>query len=772
LIRLAISSGRGAAIGLALTALAVATGTAILLFALSFPSALDDRAQRSAWRSNILLSDNGTADGATLLMYTANDAYQGEPVVRVLLAPLVGEAPVPPGIDRLPGPGEAFVSPALAARIAAVPADQLGDRFGTVVGTIDDKALRSPQEMVAIIGETPSTITKLGASPIQAFATHPPTPVIDSGVLLLIIFAVVGALAPVVVFVSTATQLSAARREQRLAALRLVGATSLQVTQLAAIEAFLATIAGVAGGILLFIVTRPLVALIPLDEATWFPSSITPPIVPAIALLATIPVVGVVAAVVALRRVVVNPLGVQRRQTPPMPGLARAIPLLISLAVLVGTLLIWRILKTQRIQVSDSGGNLIAVLVGAAFGGVVFGIVLVGPWLTALVGRALRWIPAGASTLLASRRLTDDPRGSFGSIAGVIMAVFVASVFFSLQSYAGTPAFDSTGQTYGNVGRLHGDQVFAELPWGEGPSYAGLSSQLRALPGVTRVLGVTTGELFINGSPAISWVVSCADLAHQFDLRSDVCPAGRGLVSTSTEPLTGETIAFTPDRGDRRPIQVAVTAADLGNLGAVDGPVRNLLPSFIIDPALLVGAGAGAAAPPNHLYVDTDGSSATAERIRTLLMGEAPTAYVQLATESRASMGALEEFGRVVGLGLIGSLILAGCSLAVAVTTGILDRRRQFALLRSAGMPVSRLRTLVLLQAGAPLVAVALFSAVLGIGVAQAVLRLAGGSRPVPMPDGSLVIILGVSLLGALGVVALMLPPLERLTRPDSVRME
>ena len=310
-IRLATSGGRGAAIGLALTALAVATGTAILLFALSFPSALDDRAQRSAWRSNILLSDNGNADGATLLMYTANDAYQGEPVVRVLLAPLVGEAPVPPGIDRLPAPGEAFVSPALAARIAAVPADQLGDRFGTVVGTIDDKALRSPQEMVAIIGETPSTLTKLGASPIQAFATHPPTPVIDPGVLLLIIFAVVGALAPVVVFVSTATQLSAARREQRLAALRLVGATSLQVTQLAAIEAFLATIAGVAGGIFLFIVTRPLVALIPLDEATWFPSSITPPIVPAIAMLATIPVVGVVAAVVALRRVVVNPLGVQ-----------------------------------------------------------------------------------------------------------------------------------------------------------------------------------------------------------------------------------------------------------------------------------------------------------------------------------------------------------------------------------------------------------------------------------------------------------------------------
>ena len=130
-----------------------------------------------------------------------------------------------------------------------------------------------------------------------------------------------------------------------------------------------------------------------------------------------------------------------------------------------------------------------------------------------------------------------------------------------------------------------------------------------------------------------------------------------------------------------------------------------------------------------------------------------------------------EEFGRVVGLGLIGTLVLAGCSLAVAVTTSVLERRRQFALLRSAGMPVSRLRALVLLQAGAPLLAVAAFSAVLGIAVAQLILRLATVDA-VPWPDPSLALILGASLIGALAVVALMLPPLERLTRPETARAE
>ena len=68
---------------------------------------------------------------------------------------------------------------------------------------------------------------------------------------VLVILALVGALAPVAVFVASATRLSAARREQRLAALRLAGATPAQVTRLAAVEALVATIPGALGGVML-----------------------------------------------------------------------------------------------------------------------------------------------------------------------------------------------------------------------------------------------------------------------------------------------------------------------------------------------------------------------------------------------------------------------------------------------------------------------------------------------------------------------------------------
>ena len=86
-------------------------------------------------------------------------------------------------------------------------------------------------------------------------------------------------------------------------------------------------------------------------------------------------------------------------------------------------------------------------------------------------------------------------------------------------------------------------------------------------------------------------------------------------------------------------------------------------------------------------------------------------------------------------------------------------------------MPVSRLRVLVLLQAGVPLLAVATFSALLGIAVAKVILQLAT-SDAVPWPAPSLALILGASMVGALVVVAMTLPPLERLTRPETARAE
>lgn len=756
-LRLAVSGGRGSIASLGLTAVAVALGTAILLFALSFGPALQDRTNRAAWRAPDGRAPSSETPTTGLLMQVIGDRYRDEPLIRVHVGAL-GTAPVPPGIPRVPRPGEAFVSPALAARIASVPTDELGDRIGNVVGTIADVALRSPQELVAIVGTDPTVLQANGAVAADGFRATPTAVELPPIVILMIILAVAGALAPVAVFVATATRLSAARREHRLAALRLVGATPRQVTVLAVIEALVPTVVGAIAGIALFLLVRPLVALLPLDEATWFPYAIEPPIIQAFALILAVPVVGAVAAAVSLRRLVVTPLGVKQRVTPPPPRALRLIPLAVSVAVLLGTLGMFRSSTVQS--------TALLAIVGLAFGGIIGGIALAGPWLTALVGRVLHRWPAGASTLLAARRLTDDPRASFGSIAGVIMAVFVASVFFTFVGYArgqsGPSDRDSSGLV--NVG----------LPSYHTPDGVAVAARLGAAPGVQTVMAVAEAELFVKGSPIFAWVVRCQQVVDTEQLQGATCG------TTPVHQLYGEeilpgTYQLAPEReapdGRRASVKMRIRAGDVEYL--VTDRVRTFqgapVPNILIEPSAL-GEDA-ARIPVSALVVTTDGSPGAVDRVRTAVVNAAPTSRIDTGTTAGPTEAIFAEFGRVVQIGLLATLILAGCSLAVAVTTGVLERRRQFMLLRSAGMPVSRLRASLLLQAGVPLLAVAVFSALLGIGVAQAVLRLI--SRvDVPLPDVSLAWTLGASLLSALGIVALTFPPLERLTRPDAVRLE
>jgi predicted lysophospholipase L1 biosynthesis ABC-type transport system permease subunit len=114
---------------------------------------------------------------------------------------------------------------------------------------------------------------------------------------------------------------------------------------------------------------------------------------------------------------------------------------------------------------------------------------------------------------------------------------------------------------------------------------------------------------------------------------------------------------------------------------------------------------------------------------------------------------------------------MAGCSLAVSVVAGLMDRRRPLALLRLTGMPLRRLRATVLLEAAAPLVVTAVVSAALGV-LADEVLLKSLSSVPVPPPDPWLVAVLAGGLLGAMLVVAGTLPILGRVTSTDATRFE
>jgi hypothetical protein len=770
--RLAIAGGWSARLVTALTALAVALGTAILLFALSFEPALQTRYDHAAWRDTPGMVDVDAASAGLILQRT-DDHFHGLQLTRMDVAPLSADAPVPPGLDRVPAAGEAYVSPALARLIAANPPDELGDRFGAVTGTISDAGLMAPDELVVVVGRDPAELRATGNRPEGARVVTaldgtgrvpmPSNPMAQ----LLVVIAVIGALAPVAVFVAMATRLSATRRERRLAAMRLVGATPAQVTVLAAVEALLAAVPGALGGIVLFVVFRPLVARLSLLGAAWFPESITPPVWLAAALVLAVPVTGAASAVVALRSLVVSPLGVQRRKRPGPLRRLRLLPLLGCLGAFGVAVVLFA---------EGARGTIVLALVGIPFLGIVVGIAYAGPWLTAAVGVAVVRMAKGPTALLAGRRLLDDPRASFGAVGGVVIAVFVGSAFFGMVSFtrSALPATDQIG--------ARGDVLVAR--YGDAGRAEGTAARLRSTAGVSAVavlreVLVTSPQLAEGSEPDLAVVVDCPALLASLDATGLSCGPGLEHLGPGGKPIlngSAQTFGFLSDPAVlpigvtvQVPLSIPADRVDRYALDGVQAP-RGPLPAVLIEPAAL-GAQLDAL-KPTRIVVSTDGTPAAIERARTVIEDEMPTSIVATIDEEAAAASASwVELGRVVSLGVLGAMLIAGASLAVAVVTGLLERRIPFALLRLAGMPLARLRLVLLLEAAAPLVAVSAVSALLGTLVIQLLLRSQSRISISP-PDLGVVALLVVAIVGALAVVAAALPLVGPITDTQETRFE
>src|ERR1700733_14326001 len=166
-LRLTLRSGREPFVRLVVTAVAVAIGVAIMLCVLADFNAFKATNNRPFWEATQgrQLTANYAAAGRAELWNYSNDVYDGQTIERVDVAGLGPGAPVPPGISRLPGAGQYYASPALAALIRSVPRDELGDRFpGHLTGTIGQQALTGPQELVIFVGYSPGKLATLPAT--------------------------------------------------------------------------------------------------------------------------------------------------------------------------------------------------------------------------------------------------------------------------------------------------------------------------------------------------------------------------------------------------------------------------------------------------------------------------------------------------------------------------------------------------------------------------------------------------------------------------------
>ena len=285
-LRLTLAGGREAIARLVVIAAAVALGVGLLLVAVAGLNAVDAKNLRDAWLNSgtEAAARSGTATGAPLWWVVREDYYDGRAVGRVDLAATGPDSPVPPGIPRLPGPGEFYASPALAELLRTTPPAELAHRYpGHQVGVIGPAALPAPNSLVIIIGGTPEQVAHLpGAKRIDHLMTTSPSRCdgcvvgYDAEAIDLILSVVAGALLfPVLIFIGTASRLAAARREQRFAAMRLVGATPRQVTTIATVESTVAAVAGTAIGFGLFSALRHWLAGIPFTGEPFYPDDLS-----------------------------------------------------------------------------------------------------------------------------------------------------------------------------------------------------------------------------------------------------------------------------------------------------------------------------------------------------------------------------------------------------------------------------------------------------------------------------------------------------------------
>jgi hypothetical protein len=351
-----------------------------------------------------------------------------------------------------------------------------------------------------------------------------------------------------------------------------------------------------------------------------------------------------------------------------------------------------------------------------------------------------------AATLIAGRRLSDNPQAGFRAISGLVLAVFVGTCALAV---IGTVAADNGGTP--RTSALAKSTLVEEFRFGPEPGVrispddTATMNRLAAVPGVTGLASIRFDPGSASNPPPPQIFepppdyISCAELAKLPALGRCLPGADTAIIS----PDYGGSFIDRTSMSERIWAPAPVSAAQLTGL------------------------------PLATIAVGTDGSVAAVEQARTILDLAYPQTFgPQTLREYQAfDSQRINGYRQLANVVLLASLPIAGCSLAVNVAGGLAERRRPFSLLRLAGAPLAMLRRVVLLEAAAPLLIAAVVAAGVGLLAAQLFLR-AQLSETLRPPGAQYYLLIAAGLVASLAVIASTLPLLRRVTGPEAARNE
>jgi hypothetical protein len=546
-LRLSLGSGRWGLVRTALMGSGAALGCLVVLGCLGAVSVASAQLERAEARAPVYLPDDGTGNFAAmpgdLRVIEIDDAIGSRPLRRIAVGGASADSPRPPGISALPAPGEAILSPALARLVRTD--DRARDRFPQrVTGTVGREGLVAPDELLAYVGVAADDADLAsGRPPVTTFGgpigewfpygqalTGPD--VFTPGRATAAAFALF-VLVPFGVFLATCARLSAAARDRRIAALRLLGVSARQAAWVNAVETGAVAACGAVLGTVLFLVLAPASQGWRIGRLHWYAADISvPPGWLALVLGATVGY-AVVVGVLATRNALVDPLGVRRHAPPRAPRIWRLVPLSagLGLAVLGAN---WSVAEPRTRFLLTVGGLLVTGL----------GLVPALPLLSHALAGAIRRLPRTPVWLdLATARLRHSPATAPRLVASIAVAVYVAGVALITTALV-------TGQG-DQPGREPSDR---DTVFNLTTSDPTVLAELRRAPGL-QVIDVRSMPVTVGGVTRSVIVADCADYLGMHRLPvGESCVDGRSyLVEDPFQPAPRERFEAVTEEGVRIP---------------------------------------------------------------------------------------------------------------------------------------------------------------------------------------------------------------------------
>ena len=772
--RFAVTGGREGWVRMTLTAVGVGLGVALLLLCTALPNvfAARGKVEDARYDSTFLYSDKAPpkADN-TFLIAGADTTWHDDDVRGRLIEPEGKRAPLPPGVDSFPGNGEMVVSPALKDLLASDGAKLLRERLPyKVTGTIGESGLIGSHELAYYAGASGLKLTEF--SPVHRLTGYgrPDADVApektDPVLLLMILVVFVVLLTPVAVFIAAAVRFGGERRDRRLAALRLVGSDSHMTRRIAAGEALAGALLGLVVGTGFFTIGRQTLGSTELLGVSVWPSYLDPS--PALAALVavSIPVAAVLVTLLAMRGVVVEPLGVVRaakqrrrrlwwRLLPPLAGLAMLYPM-------IG--------KGRE----NGDFNQYYVIGGVLL--LLIGITALLPWVVEAV--VVRLGKGALSWQLAVRRLQLSSGTAARMVNGIAVAVAGAIALQMLFTGTESQYTKATGQDPGRVG--------IQVEFSDRKPLSGVEREFTGTKGVRAAVSLAnleygqarrdpehSGGLTVGNCTALrelATLPSCED-GDVFVTRTRSHYENPSNADEIAVVKPGRQLYLDPSYGDSTERGMEAPWTVPANVRVVNARKDPLVEtnSLLVTPAALP-AKAAPALVSEGVYLRLDPSVPDSrEYIRNVAARIDPLAstYSWSATQEDAKYTSIRT-GLFVGSAFV--LALIGASLLVSQLEQLRERRKLLSALVAFGTRRRTLSLSVLWQTALPVGLGLVLATTVGVTLGSVLLKMT--DTPVAMDWASVLTMTGVGA-AVVGVVTLLsLPPLLRMMRPEGLRTE